>query len=194
MKAHRLRAPSTDGALLAEPPLSGANARLAANTQRLDAWDHDFQGRRAGRLRALARREILESSRAYLAQYDLDVPALPHSTAPLVVTGHQPELFHPGVWIKNFATAAIAREGNGVGLNLIVDNDILKSNSIRVPATDDGGLRVHRVEFDGRAAEVPIEELRVDDEALFASFRDRQGWRIGYATRKYNVSIRIQFV
>ena len=55
------------------------------------------------------------------------------STTPLVVTGHQPELFHPGVWVKNFATAAIARAHGGLGLNLIVDNDLPKSASIRVP-------------------------------------------------------------
>ena len=37
----------------------------------------------------------------------------PTQTAPLVVTGHQSELFHPGVWIKNFAAGAIAAESAG---------------------------------------------------------------------------------
>ena len=29
-------------------------------------------------------------------------------SAPLVVPGHQPALYHPGVWAKNFAAAGIA--------------------------------------------------------------------------------------
>jgi hypothetical protein len=174
MKPHRLRAPSTDGALLAEPPLGEAGTRLAANVERLARWDYDFQGRHAGRLRMLARRQVLEQARAYHSRYGLDVPDLPDDIeAPMVVTGHQPELFHPGVWIKNFATTAIAREGAGVGLNLVVDNDIPKSASIRVPERDDGGLRIRRVEYDERAGEVPFEELKVRDESLFTTFDGR---------------------
>jgi hypothetical protein len=92
-----------------------------------------------------------------------------------VVTGHQSELFHPGVWIKNFAAAAIARTAGGAALNLVVDDDILKSTSIRVPQPADGGrgLLVRRVAFDEWAGEIPFEELKVRDEALFASFGKR---------------------
>ena len=32
-------------------------------------------------------------------------PETPTSFDRMVVTGHQPELFHPGVWVKNFAVA-----------------------------------------------------------------------------------------
>src|SRR5262249_39522299 len=93
--------------------------------------------------------------------------------APLIVTGHQPELFHPGVWVKNFATAAIARACGGLALNLIVDNDIPKAASIRVPAVRDGLLRTVPVEFDEWQGEIPYEDWRVGDESLFSSFADR---------------------
>ena len=92
---------------------------------------------------------------------------------PLVVTGHQPELFHPGVWVKNFATAALARAHGGLGLNLIVDNDLPKSASIRVPRVGRRPIRTVRVEFDQWKGEMPYEDLTVHDEALFASFGDR---------------------
>jgi hypothetical protein len=175
MKPHRLRAPSTDGALLAEPPLAEAGARLAESAARLAQWDHDFQGRRAGRLRAMARHQAFERARQYLGHFGIELPGECDERAPLVVTGHQSELFHPGVWIKNFAAAAIARGAGGAALNLVVDNDILKSASIRVPEPGDGtsGLQVRRVEFDEWAGEVPFEELTVRDEALFATFAGR---------------------
>lgn len=177
---HSLRAPSADGALLSEPPLDKAGARLVENTRHLSGWDHDFQGRSARRLRDMARRQALDKARAYLTRFGLDLPDVPGgASAPLVVTGHQPELFHSGVWVKNFAVAGIARAAGGVGLNLIVDNDIPKSSSIRVPSPDDGMLRARRVEFDAWAGEIPFEDLRVQDEGLFASFADRARSNLG---------------
>src|SRR5581483_3970497 len=93
MEPRRLRAAKGDGEVLAEPPLGEAARLIAANRDALGRWDHDFQGRRAGRLRAMARSEVLAASRAYLRRFGLDVPATPEPSAPWVVTGHQPELF-----------------------------------------------------------------------------------------------------
>lgn len=173
MNAHRLRAPSSDGALLAEPPLGEAGDRLAANADRLSRWDHDFQGRRTSRLRPMVRGQVLDQARSYLAAAGLDTPDGPRPER-LVVTGHQPELFHPGVWVKNFAAAAIARRTGAVALNIVVDNDIPKSSAVKVPRLLDGGdIRVERVAFDEWGGEIPYEDLVVKDEGLFASFADR---------------------
>lgn len=178
MKDRRLRAPSTDGALLAVPPLEEVSRELPRTAERLDAWTHDFQGRRADRLRRMVRRDVTAAAGRFLNAHGLDVPEIPafgaaESPPPLVVTGHQPELFHPGVWVKNFATAAIARAHGGLGINLIVDNDIPKSSSIRVPTLVDKQLRTVRVEFDQWKGEAPYEDLVVRDESLFRSFADR---------------------
>ena len=173
MDAHRFRAPSEDGGLLAIPPLAEAPAWLEANRQRLAAWDYNFHGRRAGRLRAMARPQVLDAARAEHRQRGLEpLPPL-DPAAPLLATGHQPELFHPGVWAKNFAAAALARPQGGLALNLIVDNDVPRSPSIRVPTPTDSGLRVVQVEFDRWSADVPYEAWTVRDEELFASFPDR---------------------
>ena len=172
MNPHRLRAPSRDGAVLAEPPFSDAEPLLAANTERLRRWDHDFQGRRASRLRLMARHQILEKSVDYLASLGLDVPALPETSVPLVVTGHQPELFHPGVWVKNFGTATLAKASGGAALNLVVDNDLPKATAVRVPVRDHNQLRIQRVDFDAWGGETPYEDLKVVDEEQFAHFAD----------------------
>lgn len=173
MKPLRPRVPSTDGGLLAEPPLSRAGGMPADNAVRLGRWDHDFQGRCATRLRPMVRKQVLSLSREFLSRGGLEPPDA-KADGPLVVTGHQPELFHPGVWVKNFAVAAIARAHQAVGLNLIVDNDIPKSSSIHVPRLGaDGELEVARIAFDEWRGEVPYEDLTVADEATFASFRDR---------------------
>jgi hypothetical protein len=178
MKDDRLRAPSTDGALLAVPSLKEAASELSKTAVRLSDWNHDFQGRRAGGLRAQVHREVITAASQFLARQQLDVPEVKPgagdgATPPLVVTGHQPELFHPGVWIKNFATAALAEAQGGLGLNLIVDNDLLKSSSIRVPVLGGDRARTLRVEFDRWKGELPYEDMGVQDEAVFASFGDR---------------------
>jgi len=184
MKAHRLRAPSTDGALLATPSLEEVGPRVEANAGLLASWDHDFQGRRSTRLRQLVRREVADEARRFLHSNGVPAPDAALSVdafaaGPVVVTGHQPELFHPGVWVKNFAASAIADRQGGMGLNLIVDDDIPKSSSIRVPHAEAGRISAHRLEFDRWKGEAPYEDLPVHDESFLDSFGERVVERLG---------------
>ena len=173
MPTRRLRAPSEDGGLLAVPPLSEAGRLLRENAAHLQSWDHDFQGRRAIDLRPLVASQLIEKARAYLIRIGIEPGRPVEEGGALVVTGHQPELFHPGVWIKNFAADAIARTFNATALNLIVDNDIPKSSSLLVPTRHQGALKVRRVDFDDWVGEIPYEDMVVQDEALFESFPSR---------------------
>ena len=173
MEPHRFRAPKADGSLLAEPALGEAGSVLAANALQLGRWDHDFQGRRSGRLRAMARKEILDRANSHLSRFGQTADPAPPGRSPVIVTGHQPELFHAGVWIKNFAVAALAKNLGGSALNLIVDNDVPKSAGIRVPARADGRLRAEVVAFDEWAGEVPYEDWHVQREDQFSTFGGR---------------------
>jgi hypothetical protein len=173
MKRHRLRAPSADGALFAHPPLSDAGARLAQNIAHLERFDHDFQGRRAGFLRGKARAEALALAAKHLERFGLPAAPLPHPGAPWIMAGHQPELFHAGVWAKNFGVWSMAESLQAVPFNFVVDNDIPKSASIRVPVLTPNGLRTQTVPFDSVAGEFPYEDLVTRDEELFAAFARR---------------------
>ncbi len=178
MTARRLRAPAADGGVLFEPAPGAVAGLVADNAARLGSWQYDFQGRTAERLRASARREILTQARAFLDRHGIATPSenlddFLASGRPLIVTGHQPELFHPGVWIKNFVAAAIAQAHQGIALNLIVDNDIPKATAIQVPGRSERGVRSLRVEFDRWGADAPFEDSPVLDEEQFASFADR---------------------
>jgi hypothetical protein len=178
MTARRLRAPATDGGLLVDPPWGEVRDLATHNAGRLAGWDYDVQGRRATRLRGLARREVVQLAHEFLRRHGLGMAsatdlAAPSAHVPLIVTGHQPELFHPGVWVKNFAASAIARSCQGISLNLIVDNDIPKDASIRVPTFRDGRLHMVAVAFDEWQGEIPYEDWTVRDESLFSSFPDR---------------------
>ena len=103
---------------------------------------------------------------------------LPESSSEsLVVTGHQPELFHVGVWAKNFTLAGVAKQCQSTALNLIIDNDTLNGTSLRIPAGTRESLRVERVLFDTPGPTQPWEEARIRDRDTFERFgtsvRDR---------------------
>jgi hypothetical protein len=101
--------------------------------------------------------------------------AAPESaTSRWVVTGHQPALFHPGVWIKNFAVAALARRlDHSVGLNLIVDNDVAPAPNLLIPAGTPQTPRWESLAYDTTVGAAPWEETQVTDHTLFASFGTR---------------------
>ncbi len=178
MIGRRLRAPSTDGGLLATPPLDEIGSHVDGNVQRLASWHYDFQGRPVSWLRGLVRTEVVSGARRFLETHGIPSPVSVNGpdeevSGDLIVTGHQPELFHPGVWVKNFAAAAIAKQRGGMALNLIVDDDIPKSSSIRIPHLANGRISSRRIEFDHWEGEAPYEGLPVHDEAVFASFGER---------------------
>jgi hypothetical protein len=86
------------------------------------------------------------------------------------------------VWVKHFALNGLARKVGGVPLNLVVDNDTLKSTSLRFPAfrdRDPRSVHLESVAFDRFAGEVPYEDRPVADPDCFRNFPERAAplWR-----------------
>jgi hypothetical protein len=193
-----LQAPAADGALLAEPPLAEAGGLIDVNHRRLAAALPDLLGRSWIDLRQHARAEALTAAESYLQRAGEPLPSA--ARGPLIVSGHQPELFHPGVWLKSFVVHGLARQNGGCAMNLLVDTDTVKSIALRIPAYRPPPLPSPRagegkgggeaepdhavavtVPFDRWTGEVPYEERAVADEALFADFPERarplfDGW------------------
>jgi hypothetical protein len=179
-----LRAPGADGAVVAEPPLAEVGALLEQNRQRRKGADPVLLGDFFWQeVRNRARREVAAAARGYLlarGEFAPEVAGRPH----LLVAGHQPELFHPGVWAKNFALNGLARRHGLVPLNLVVDNDTAKATALRLPSppTDEFPWpHAVTVPFDVWKGQVPWEDRGVVDGALFGSFADRamralRGW------------------
>ncbi|HEY3787304.1 MAG TPA: hypothetical protein VGL71_00560 [Urbifossiella sp.] len=165
----RLQAPLANGAVLAEPGFSAIPALVEANRQLLDRGDVRIGGATLRELRAVARREALEAA----SQYHLDGDA--PNDGPLILAGHQPELSHPGVWIKNFALNGLARKLGGTPLNLIVDNDTIKHPSLKVPvySADPAAVRLETVPFDHISGNPAYEDLRINIDQIFQNFPNR---------------------
>jgi hypothetical protein len=186
------RAPARDGAVVAEPPLLEAGAVLAVNRRRLHvhAENRTLLGRPWPDLRRHARRSAVEAALEYLEAANGERPASagwygPHQPADagrspdtLLVAGHQAELFHPGVWVKNFALYGLARAHDATALNLVIDNDTVKTTALHVPVPSvRSDEQPHRrsVLFDRWTGETPYEERTIADREMFASFAERAG-------------------
>jgi len=168
---HRqLRAPREDRAALVDPPMDQVGDLVAANLADRARYDCDLQGRGLLDLSRQARRELVAAARCWTSSYrDVDSRGGDPS-APIFLAGHQPQLFHPGVWFKNFMLDRLARRHQAVAVNLVVDNDTIKSHSLLVPggAADDPRLATIAMDRDG--SQVPYEERRIQDRAMFRGF------------------------
>lgn len=180
IRGRRLRAPREDRGLLVDPPWPELVSLVAANgaTSQSRAT-YDVGGKLLAQLTAEAREQLVHEAHDYTKSYR-NVTSPPPSPltpnpSPLLLAGHQPELFHPGVWAKNFALSSLAKAVGGTAVNLVVDGDVLKSPSIRVPTGSIDSPHVAVVPFDHDGDAIPYEERRIVDRELFESFDLRVG-------------------
>lgn len=180
-KYARYRAPAESGQKLVSPSWSELGPLVRANQKWRRNAEVAILGQPIAEFAAAARREILDVARAYVSTYDCRLSNRMHAElsnaltldAPLIVTGHQPEMFHPGVWLKNFAAGELARQLGGVALNLVIDSDACHATSIRIPVGSREQPRFGVVEFDKFAPNVPWEERGIVDPATWQTFQHR---------------------
>jgi hypothetical protein len=121
------KAPEEDGGVLVDPPLERAEELLEVNRRRLDGAKVTLSG--------YSLEQIRKNSR-FMANC--------HN--PVVASGHQPELFHPGVWIKKFVQVELAKRHGLCSLFVTVDTDLVKKTSVTFPVIDSDPYRVRTLE------------------------------------------------
>jgi len=124
--------------VLTAPPFdSWAAAAERAATESL-LWRVHVDGEPLSHLRQTARREALLAAEEFCRRFGIDATVSTDASSLVIVTGHQPLLFHPGVWIKNFLVDRCVKESvsagrPAIGLNLIVDSDGFDAVSLVAP-------------------------------------------------------------
>jgi hypothetical protein len=122
------KAPADDGQMLIWPNPGALVTQTLANQAALSRCDALIQG--------TPLRELRSASRKFIGH---------PSSQPLVATGHQTELYHPGVWVKNALINSIAHRAGGEAFHFAVDTDAPKHLHLRWPGgsqplTDDPEL------------------------------------------------------
>lgn len=116
----QLRTPRVHQALLIEPPPGKLLARLRRD-ERPPAAAATLLDTTVGEVRRHLRRRL----------------AL---RGPIILTGHQAEFFHAGVFAKSIAADALARACDGQSVYVTVDSDTPKTDHLLVPTLEDGRL------------------------------------------------------
>ncbi|HEY5540345.1 MAG TPA: hypothetical protein VIL41_02705 [Coriobacteriia bacterium] len=125
--------PAGHGELLARPAFENWAGLAAANHAAAATWSFSVAGRTACDMRALARREALERAAVFSARLGVPVDTPGDPDALVVATGHQPELYHPGIWIKDFLLQRLAEETKATAFDLVVDSDTFDVVSVSSP-------------------------------------------------------------
>lgn len=172
-----LRAPQRDGETLVDPAYDALADVVTHNREQASVAEFDFQGRSLAELSESARRSLLAAAIDYTSGYR-DIPESWQDRdrlrdTPFILSGHQPEMFHPGVWYKNFVLGGLARRLGGVGIHLLIDSDLCRTATIRVPTGSLEQPRVEAVPYDSPAPEVPYEERTIHAPAIFSNFAER---------------------
>lgn len=183
LKYVRLRVPKRDGQTLNQPAHHQQRALLDRNLALRESnltdsgsAGSDFPLRK---LQMLARSEAIRLAAQWSNQYlpverQIDADSI-DSSAPVIFSGHQPALFHPGVWYKNLRLHQMASEYRATAINMVVDNDISGAAAIKFPRRDGPRAAVGFVDYDAPGPAVPFEMRQVVDPSLFESFSKRAG-------------------
>ena len=157
------RVPRGDREVYIQPPAAELPALVERNRRLISSYDFMLAGRPVGEFRAAARAEIMQLARGYAKKWGFAVDREWSEPAPIIMTGHQPPPFHPGVWIKNFLAGSLASAVGGVSLNLTVDTDEARGQVYRFPVRAAQARRLN--ESDGAAPD-KAEEVQMREVAL----------------------------
>ena len=91
---------------------------------------------------------------------------------PIIQTGHEPILYHPGIWIKNHLTQYLVKKLGGIGVNMIVDNDACNMGFMYVPILSEKSASVGKVAFVRNKDHVAYEEIVFDDFGIILQFKE----------------------
>ena len=165
-----LRVPRRHLEVFAFPRISCAGKAVERNRRELWGLGLSGVGRELTDLREDARQQAMamaaEFSRGFAGARCSD-PA-----GPIIVTGHQPEFFHPGVWIKNHFISALARRLSGTSINVVMDSDMVKRNTFALPVVGPSRVKRVAVRFSDVQNTVPFEEAPVNAQRLRGFFEE----------------------
>lgn len=170
------RAPAGNNAALVQP--SSRELARFPNSRENSFSDSglEFCGKPIDSVRAQARDEVVELATKFTGRYK-PVSHTALGSRPIVLSGHQPELFHPGVWFKNFLLSSLAKETGAVAINFLVDNDLCRTPAIGVPTRNRDGenVSVEEVPFDSERDAIPWELRTLGSREIWNSFPSRVG-------------------
>ncbi len=137
----RVTSPTGHGELLTQPPYEDWRSLLEANRTAVAGWHFKVGGVQVGDLRISARRGALTRAQAFSARLGVRVRSAGRPEDGIVATGHQPDLYHPGVWVKDFLVQRFSDEEGATAVDVVVDTDGFEVLGVSSPCMMPGVAR-----------------------------------------------------
>ena len=158
----------TDSERLISPPFAEWADLARSNHDAASGWSFSVAGVDGRAVRSLARREALRAAAEFSAKLGVAVRDAGDPEGLIVMTGHQPDLYHPGVWLKDFLLQRMADETGATALDVVVDTDGFDSVSVSSPCVPRGVKRcTHYLAFGAEDAcfvGSPVPSMREIDD------------------------------
>lgn len=92
---------------------------------------------------------------------------------PIILTGHEPIFYHPGIWIKNHLAYHLAESLKGISINLVVDSDSCTAGFMYVPCFSKESASIQKVSFvEGKETQA-YEEISFEMVEVIEHFKDK---------------------
>ncbi|MEK6738408.1 MAG: hypothetical protein AABY74_07055 [Planctomycetota bacterium] len=181
MKNIYYETPKNDKEVFIDPEISRIPGMALENKEMLQRCRIAVNGISFQTLRDKTREELLHRAVQYTngirtllrkEPYRWDFTDRPVENVPIIQTGHEPIFYHPGIWIKNHLAHHIATRVDGIGINIIVDNDACTMGFIYAPTVSENSLHVQKIPLVAGKDRVAYEEIVFDDITILLRFRD----------------------
>ncbi|MEC9094703.1 MAG: hypothetical protein VX438_18480 [Planctomycetota bacterium] len=174
VKRPKVRSPRSNGESFVAP-CSELGALVQSNHARL-AGPHAAgkgvceSGIDLAALRDRARKELINAAFRFTENYSSPGDRPSPTEKWIFLSGHQPDLFHPGVWFKSFLLNQLGKAYQSLAVNLVIDNDECTETSIVVPAGSLEKPFIKKIQFDEGGPSQPFENRRWKSDAAFSGF------------------------
>lgn len=125
--------PAGHGEVVERPEHAVWAELMDANRAAMSTWAFDVGGVHVQQYREAVRLAVLTEAERFSGRLGVAVRQAGEVSGPIAMTGHQPELYHPGVWVKDFELERLGRSTGCSCVDLVVDSDGFDHVSVASP-------------------------------------------------------------
>lgn len=186
MKIESFTIPKNNREIFIKPAYEDIPGLIGLNRERFKSYSFDINGIPFFEFRERVRSETLkkageytEGIKSFCSRLNIagteNLPCIDDtykSGKDIIETGHSPILAHPGVMIKHGLVNSIAKKVDGVGINMVIDNDACHDDCLNIPNINGPDSSVERIEFLSGLYNLAFEEIRYTDSIQLTAFKE----------------------
>ena len=186
MKIKSFTTPKKNKEIFIDPAHNDIPGLIDVNKERFQSYDFNINCIPFSQFREHVRSETLKEARKYTEKiWSLcsnlniagaeNISCVKDSYTPektIIQTGHSPALAHPGVLIKHSLANSVAKQMNGIGINMVVDNDACHDNCLKIPDINGQDSSVKKIEYLPGIRNLAFEEIRYTDSTQLPAFKE----------------------